>query len=249
MNDPWFEPAFFNAFGRDRWVGAMAGTVSDGARVLDIGAGSCRYRPLFAHCRYFAHDFAAYHGSESGILAEGSWEYGELDYVSEITAIPVEDGSFDIALCTEVLEHVPDPAAALREIGRILAPGGRAFITAPLMSALHQEPYHYYGGFTPHFYLRFLAESGLELESIESNGGFFRQLAQEVYRGAGIVRASGRYGRRHPVSLALRAVMGKRIGRWLCALDDEFPIGEFTVGYHVVARKLANANATRLALI
>lgn len=43
---------------------------------------------------------------------------------------------------------VPYPVAAIQEMARILKPGGRLLVTAPLASYLHQEPFHYYDGYT-----------------------------------------------------------------------------------------------------
>ena len=77
--------------------------------------------------------------------------YGKIDYVSDIEKIPVKDNSFDIIICTEVLEHVPNPIGALKEMARILKKGGKLLITTPLGSHIHQDPYHFYGGFTPFF--------------------------------------------------------------------------------------------------
>jgi hypothetical protein len=54
----WLRKAFFfNRLKRDEWGATQAARVQAGARVLDAGAGSCRYRPLLAHCEYRAHDF------------------------------------------------------------------------------------------------------------------------------------------------------------------------------------------------
>lgn len=50
----------------------------------------------------------------------------------DITAIPYPDGSFDLILCNHVLEHVPDDAAALTEMHRVLGPGGRAIVMSPV---------------------------------------------------------------------------------------------------------------------
>jgi SAM-dependent methyltransferase len=50
---------------------------------------------------------------------------------ADLTAAPFPDASFDIVICSHVLEHVPDDATAMREIRRILRPGGRALLLTP----------------------------------------------------------------------------------------------------------------------
>ena len=226
----------FNQQARDRWVGEVSRRIPPGSRVLDVGAGECRYRKLFDHCEYRAQDFGEHEGTSAGPLAQ-DWEYGDLDYVSDITAIPVPPASFDVVLCTEVLEHVPHPIEALAEITRVLLPGGSAFCTAPLGSGLHQQPHHYYGGFTPHWWRRIAQEVGLEIVSIEPNGRFFRMLSQEVARGAHILRSSGLRGRYSITQMIARLAAREEVSRWLAGLDDQLPVDEFTVGYHVEALK------------
>lgn len=100
-------------------------------------------------------------------------QYGNIDYECDISEIPVEDGSFDVIICTEVLEHIPHPIEAIIEMARILKSDGRLFLTAPFACGLHQLPYHYYTGFTPMWYEKFLEENGLEVIEIQPNGGFF----------------------------------------------------------------------------
>jgi SAM-dependent methyltransferase len=233
----------FNQRQRDEWVASVAGRLPAGTRILDLGAGQSRYRALFGHCRYETQDFCAYQGSSEGLLKD-DWRYAPMDYVCDAAAVPVEDGAFDAVLCTEVLEHVPEPISVLREIGRMVRPGGRAFITAPLGSGLHQQPYHFYGGFTPHFYSHFLPESGFDVISIEPNGRFFRLLLQELNRGAAIAQTRRRYPRWHPARWILRAALSGPAARWLTRLDEAIPIDEFTVGYHVEALRL-NASPSR----
>ncbi len=171
----WYQRVYrYNQYNRDRWVASQAAVIPSGARILDVGAGAAPYRSLFAHCDYHAHDF----GQEPGTAGK----HTELDYESDITNIPVASESFDVILCTEVLEHVPEPIEAVREFGRILRKDGRLLLTGPLCSFLHQEPYHFYGGYTPHWYRRFLPEAGFEIEDIETNMGFFSLFGQEAGR-------------------------------------------------------------------
>lgn len=229
-------PLDFNQRNRDAWVARMAASIPAGSRVLDVGAGACPYRPLFAHCRYFSHDFCEYAGTDDGLMRD-RWTYGKIDYVSDITAIPAADASFDAILCTEVLEHVPEPIAALREMARLLRPGGRLLLSAPLGSGLHQQPHHYYGGYTPHFYRRFLGEFGLVIDAITPNGGFYRHLHQELRRAAVLIQKQRGYSRLHPLYWLLRVGFRTLLPRWLERLDAEQLIEEFTVGYHVEAHK------------
>lgn len=217
----------FNQRERDRWMRAKAAAVPAGARVLDVGAGTCPYRSLFAHCEYVAHDFKGYHGEKLG----GGTEYGTIDLVGDIAAIPAPDASFDVVLCTEVLEHVPDPVAALKEMVRLLKPGGRMLLTAPLGSGLHQEPFHYYGGFTRHFYEKFLPPMGMRVTELRPNGGFFRHLAQECARVSWIFDKNpelmGEDGER------LRTLFREALPRYLFRMDDRYMLEDFTVGYFV----------------
>jgi ubiquinone/menaquinone biosynthesis C-methylase UbiE len=53
----------------------------------------------------------------------------------DITSIPCADDSFDFVLCSHVLEHVPDDAGAMREIRRVLKPGGAAVLQHPIERA------------------------------------------------------------------------------------------------------------------
>jgi SAM-dependent methyltransferase len=57
----------------------------------------------------------------------------------DVTRIPYGDASFDWVLCNHVLEHVPDDALALREIRRVLRPGGTAVLQTPFASGLEKS--------------------------------------------------------------------------------------------------------------
>lgn len=58
--------------------------------------------------------------------------YATADLRLDLTAIAQPDASWDLVICYHVLEHVPDDATAMRELRRILAPGGRAILQVPL---------------------------------------------------------------------------------------------------------------------
>jgi len=167
----------YNVVERDAWVARQAAALPAGSHVLDAGAGSCPYRALFSHCDYKTQDFTSLQGEQ---LSGGG--YGSMDYVCDIAAILVEDAVFDAVLCSEVIEHVPDPVAVMAEFGRILKPGGRVILTAPLGSGIHQEPYHFYGGYTPFWYEKVLSEKGFVDIRVQPNGGSLKAFAQEALR-------------------------------------------------------------------
>ena len=70
----------YDLYFRRKWVETQAALIPSGATVLDVGAGTGRYKCLFDHCQYFSHDFAKtpdLHG-----------RYTALDYESDIMSIP-----------------------------------------------------------------------------------------------------------------------------------------------------------------
>jgi len=227
----------FSAYWRNEWVAQKAASLPAGVRVLDAGAGQCQYKPLFAHTQYQAQDFAQYGGTEQGPLQE-TWEYPKLDYVCDITNIPVEDGTFDAVICTEVLEHVADPVSAVRELCRVVREGGRVLLSAPLGSGIHQEPYHFFGGFSPYFYEKYLAEFGCEIVEIKPLGGLLRHVAQEIHRAARTIDGDSAV-----MTPERRYVMMDWLPRLLSEMEEKHFVEQFTVGYLVEARKLGSTEA------
>ena len=118
-------------------------------------------------------------------------------------------------------------------------------LSAPLGSTLHQEPYHFYGGYTPYWYRKVLNEAGLDVVSLERNEGFFHLFAQEAQRFSALIDPR-RLGRR-PWLLAPLGML------WLVTLPvfrlvlpplavvlDRLDLEQIsTAGYHVVAQKSA----------
>lgn len=167
----------YNRFRRDAWVREKSLLIPKDSFVLDIGAGSCPYRNLFDHCQYKAQDFTQLKSEQ--IQHEAG--YGQIDYVCDILNIPIQDKLVDVVLCTEVIEHVPYPIDVIKEVSRILKPGGKLLITAPLQSGLHQEPYHFYGGFTKFWYLKILEENNFENIEITPNGSLYTTIISNLF--------------------------------------------------------------------
>jgi ubiquinone/menaquinone biosynthesis C-methylase UbiE len=179
----WKTVGALNAASRDAWVAYALQRVPPGSRLLDAGAGEQRYRRHCGHLEYVSQDFAQYApDSNSTGLHDASWDYGELDIVSDITRIPQPDRSFDAVLCTEVFEHIPNPIDAIREFSRLIRRGGQLIITAPFCSLTHQAPFHFATGFNRYFYEEHLAKFGFQIVEMTPNGNYFEYVAQELRR-------------------------------------------------------------------
>lgn len=79
-----------------------------------------------------------------------------------LTAIPAEDGAFDCAVCTEVLEHVPDHEAAARELARVLKASGALVLSVPQNPAPF-DPAHARQGYTREDLSALLRAAGFEI--------------------------------------------------------------------------------------
>ncbi len=98
-----------------------------GLRVLDIGCGNKPYLPLLA-------------GQAASYIGVDAVDGLQVDRIGVAEDLPFADEEFDVVLCTQVLEHVDDPAVALAEIRRVLAPGGAAFVSTHGVFLYHPDP-------------------------------------------------------------------------------------------------------------
>jgi SAM-dependent methyltransferase len=97
------------------------------ARILDVGCGDMPYYPLFASV---AHEY----------LGTDVQPGPRVTYVCPVERLEIPDASFDLVLCTQVLEHVSGPEQALAEIARVLRPRGHAFVTTHGVWPFHPYP-------------------------------------------------------------------------------------------------------------
>ncbi len=132
-------------------------------RLLDIGCGRRPYLSLFEE------RVTDYIG-----LEREPGRYSDLppEVKGDGKALPFVSDSFDTVISNQVLEHVPEPAYAVVEMARVMRPGARAVITAPLIWGIHEEPHDYFR-FTP-YGLTYVAErAGLIVERVCPLGGYW----------------------------------------------------------------------------
>jgi len=168
---------------REKWIVDRLKTIKPRSKILDAGAGQCRYKKYCSHLKYISQDLAEYNGEDNkkGIHTSRR-DYSSLDIRCDIVDIPVKSGSFDNVLCTEVFEHIPNPIDAIKEISRVMKTNGVLLLTAPFSSLTHYSPYYYYSGFSENFYKELLPKYGFDIEEIFIYGNYFNLIAIELAR-------------------------------------------------------------------
>lgn len=154
----------------DRFESECMQRIAGCTYVVDVGGGSRfqkgmkQYESLFQKTRYETMDV--------------SLDYAP-DIVGDIHAIPLSDSSVDAVICRSVLEHVQDPQRAMKELYRVLKPGGLLFIQVP-----STYPYHARKGFGAYKdYWRFFDDTlqmiGSEFSDIQlcKHGGWFMAMS------------------------------------------------------------------------
>jgi SAM-dependent methyltransferase len=67
-----------------------------------------------------------------------------VQLVGDAQALGIADAAFDVVLCTEVLEHLPEPQKAIDEFFRVLEPGGTLLLTTRFVFPIHDAPHDYF---------------------------------------------------------------------------------------------------------
>lgn len=116
--------------------------------VCDLGAGTSHY--------------------DDRVVCVDGFAYDTVNVVCDLAHLPFADGVVDGIISQAVLEHVPDPAAHVAEMFRVLRPGGRVLCFVPFMQPFHASPHDYTRFTVPG--LRHLFDD-FEVESTRVAGG------------------------------------------------------------------------------
>jgi SAM-dependent methyltransferase len=192
-----------------------------GGRLVDIGCGAKPYKDLLA----------PYVTTHVGIEhQETLHDKSNIDRFGTAYEIPAEDGEFDCALCTAVLEHLEEPEKALRECYRVLHTRGVAIYSVPFIWHLHEEPRDFYR--FSKYGLKYLFEKvGFEIIEIKALSGFWVTFGQlfvyNIYR----------FNRGPLKFIPIIPLIGLLIQGISYLLDKIYKTEEWTWMYMVVARK------------
>jgi SAM-dependent methyltransferase len=114
-----------------------------GRTVIDVGAGPAQFAEEFSHAG------ASYVGLDLDVHTLGRTSVA-AGVIARGEALPLSDGSVDVAMSSNVMEHVSQPGLVGRELLRVVRPGGLVFISytawASPWGGHETSPWHYFGG-------------------------------------------------------------------------------------------------------
>lgn len=146
--------------------------------LLDAGAGSRKWKNLVemrGHV-YQSCDIKQNYAQDD-LTRNGTFYFGEHEFIASVESLPMQDGIYDYILSTQVLEHVQDPGQAIKEMTRVLKPGGSLVLTTNFMYGLHGAPFDFFR-FTKNGLKVLANEAGLVVDHLSLRGGYFGHIAQ-----------------------------------------------------------------------
>lgn len=145
--------------------------MSRGLLLADIGAGQSDFRELYEGFEVVPIDFCP---------------FALVTVVSDLNKeIPLRDGSTNVVMLSNVLEHIAEPARLLRECRRVLKGGGVLLGAVPFLIDVHQRPYDYYR-YTDICLTRLLIDAGftsIEVVPVVSHHTLFKVASERFFGG------------------------------------------------------------------
>jgi len=196
--------------------------------LLDIGCGKMPYK------NYILKNSQV--NSYVGLDIETALVYDNSvkpDFTWDGITMPFENESFDCAFGTEVLEHCPYPEIVLKEVFRVLKPGGVFFFTVPFLWNLHEVPHDEYR-YTPFSLARHFKNTGFHSIDIKATGGWHAAMAQMI----GLwVKRSPMDGRKRKWALKICMPIIKKLLKMEGNSKIEFKEGQMVTGLYGIVKK------------
>lgn len=197
-------------------------------KMLDAGCGKMPYRAYIKSkskiTEYIGLDIESALVYEQGVQPDFTW--------NGIT-MPFENDSFDTCMATEVLEHCPESEVFLKEVYRVLKPGGVFFFTVPFLWNLHETPHDEYR-YTPFSLERHFKNSGFTQIEIKATGGWHAAMAQML----GLwVKRSPMNGKKRKWALKIVKPIMKKLIKMEGNFDVKFTEGQMITGLYGLVKK------------
>lgn len=190
--------------------------------LIDIGCGKKPYKPIFE-------------GKVS--MHIGIDKYSpEADIKRDFLNSHFPKNSYDTALCTQVLEHTPEPMLFLKKINSLLKKKGILILTVPFTGSLHEIPDDYYR-YTIYSLRYLLKKTNFEIIYIKEQGNWPLSISQDII--FYLESTLNRYFLRYPKKIIQLLI--QIIGRLISRLPTRFTKPEMSpINYIIVARKKLN---------
>lgn len=180
--------------------------------LLDIGCGAKPYEKFFEP---FVDEYLGLEYSP-----ESGYRENRADFCGDAAFLPLADESVDTVLCTEVMEHIPNPEKTIAEFARVLRTGGVVIATAPFVYPVH-DAYDFFR-YSPDGLKVIMERHGLAVDTVKPLSGTAVTLAamfNEYWYDIGFIWTKWLY----PIGLALRPLL------WLFCLIVNLLGGLFEV--------------------
>lgn len=192
--------------------------------MLDAGAGDGHWKKHFPESiRYISMDMG---------VGDINVDYSSNEIKGDLKNIPLEDGSVDIIICIQVLEHLPEPWIVIKEFNRVLKSDGIIFMSLPHSVPIHQEPYDFYR-YTKYGLSFLLNTNGFDIEFMRPQKGNASKIANDLRMCGNMLK------NRNKVFIGnLYKVFAKLVDIILVPSEERLELYDNTTGYFLKARKV-----------
>jgi glycosyltransferase involved in cell wall biosynthesis/SAM-dependent methyltransferase len=208
------------------WLASRADALPTASRVLEVGFDGQAHRRVFSHCQYNFFELRAFQTSAR-----------TQDHLHTYR-IPVDDALFDVVVSTNVLEWALYPELALREMVRVLKPGGLFWVAPPQLRLPKDTPPRAVSSLAYPWYAATFGKNGLEITDSFQATGLFRELATLcVEAGQGLAAAAPEEGKE-----ALRRLLVRDVPLALSELETSTPLESPRSSLILEARRTRDAS-------